>query len=96
MIAGLIVAGLASFAAGFVLRIGAFALFALIISVLCFVIIHEKGTIIASLISVAVLFATMQIAYTIGVLASSPMRRGSLRRRVDPPRDKTGGSTRRR
>jgi hypothetical protein len=99
MIAGLIFAALVSFAAGFILHVGAFSIFALITSVLYLTMVYESTAVFASLASTAALFVTMQIAYVIGVLAPFPVpRKGERprfgfakpRRRIDSPRNKSG------
>lgn len=98
MMMGLILAGLVSFAAGLVLQVGAFAVFALITSMAYLALIYDGSAIFASFASAAALFIIMQIAYVIGVLVPFPIvrpteRRGLgflKRRRVDPPRNKSG------
>jgi len=81
MLAALAVAGLIAFASGFVLRIGAFAIFALMTAALYFcLLIHQNHGIPAAL-GFAVLFAAvMQVCYAIGVLFPSLMSRTTGRR----------------
>jgi hypothetical protein len=99
MIAGLIFAGLVSFAAGFILHVGAFSIFALITSMLYLALVYESTAVFASLASTATLFVIMQIAYVIGVLVPfSAPRKGErlrfgfpkLRGRIDSARNKSG------
>ncbi|MBP1862036.1 hypothetical protein [Rhizobium herbae] len=99
MIAGLIIAGLVSFVAGFILHVGAFSIFALITNMLYLALIYESTTVFASLASTAALFVIMQIAYVIGVLVPFPSpskdeRTGfsfpKMRRRIGSLRNKSG------
>lgn len=82
MTVGLIIAGLVSFAAGFVLHVGAFLIFALITAMLYLALIYQSGALMASLASATALFAIMQIAYVAGVLTPLPLAGKASGRRI--------------
>jgi hypothetical protein len=69
MLAGLVIAGVIASAAGLVLRIGAFAIFALMTGVLYFgLLLHQNHTLPSALGAVLLLLVVMQVCYAIGVL----------------------------
>lgn len=78
-------AGLVSFAAAFFFRIGAFFLFAVLVSLIYLALTYKSGSPFASLAPVLGLFVVMQVAYVVGVLLPCP----KLRHRIDCLR-KTG------
>lgn len=82
MTVGLIIAGLVSFAAGFVLHVGAFSIFALITTMLYLALIYQGGAVVASFASAFALFVIMQIAYVVGVLIPLPLARKASGRRI--------------
>ncbi|MFT2210261.1 hypothetical protein ACLJYM_00050 [Rhizobium giardinii] len=92
MTVGLIIAGLVSFAAGFVLHVGAFLVFALITAMLYLLLIYQSGAVSAALASAAALFVIMQIAYVIGVLTPLPIVRKASGRRIAFPKSRVDSS----
>lgn len=97
MFFALILAGLVSFAAGFVLRVGAFSIFAVLVSVVYLALTYQSGSLIASLAPVLGLFVVMQLAYLAGVLLPLPVAHRvsswqlpfpKLQRRIDSVRKK--------
>jgi hypothetical protein len=88
MTVGLIIAGLVSFAAGFVLHVGAFLVFASITAMLYLVLIYQSGAVSTALASAAALFVIMQIAYVIGVLTPLPIVRKASGRRIAFPKSR--------
>lgn len=89
MTVGMIIAGLVSFAAGFVLHVGAFLIFALITVMLYLLLVSQSGAVSASLASAAALFVIMQIAYVIGVLTPLPIVRKASGRRIAFPKTRS-------
>lgn len=75
MIVELILAGLVSFVAGSVLHVGAFLLFAGLVSLVTFGLHSLSGSFGASLGAAAVLFPVMQVCYLVGVLLPLPVAR---------------------
>lgn len=84
MLAALAVAGFIAFVSGFVLRIGAFAVFALMSGVLYLgLLLHQDYAFFAALGLAVLLVVVMQVCYAIGVLLPSLIFRGaSVRRRL--------------
>jgi hypothetical protein len=75
MMGGLVIAGLISFAAGFVLRVAAFAIFSLATCGLYLaVLLHNGDAFWRSLVAAAVLLFVMQIGYVLGILAPALAR----------------------
>ena len=98
-------AAIIALVAGFVLRVGAFAVFALMSCVFYAVLlVYQGGAIGVSLASVLVLLVILQAGYAIGVLMPFLLRRtvewlstghSKATGRPFAPRDKTRGQTRR-
>lgn len=98
-------AAIIAFVAGFVLRVGAFAVFALMTCVFyAALLVYEGEAIGVSLVSVLALLVILQAGYAIGVLVPFLLRRTAGRLNSGPsktpgrpfaPRDKTRGETRR-
>lgn len=86
MVVALILAGFVSFAAAFVLRIGAFFIFAVVVSLIYCVLTYQSGSPFVSLVPVVGLFVVMQLAYVAGVLLPFP----KLQQRIDSFRKKDG------
>jgi hypothetical protein len=85
MLAGLVIAGVVASAAGLVLRIGAFAIFALMTGALYFgLLLHQNHSLLACLGSVLLLLVAMQVCYAIGVLLSPQIFRTTGHRRRVP------------
>jgi hypothetical protein len=72
MIVALILASLVSFAAASILRIGAFFIFAVLVSLIYLLLTYQYGSPFASLVPVLELFVVMQLAYVAGVLLPCP------------------------
>lgn len=104
MTTALVVAAIIALIAGFVLRVGAFAVFALMTCVFyAALLLYEGEAIGASIASVFVLLVVLQAGYAIGVLVPFLLRRAverlsaSLSKtpgRPFAPRDKTRRETR--
>ncbi|WP_426130712.1 hypothetical protein [Pararhizobium sp. PWRC1-1] len=86
MIVALVLAGLVSFAAALILRIGAFYIFAVLVSLIYLMLTYQSGSPFASLAPVLELFLVMQFAYVAGVLLPCP----KLQQCIDSCRKKGG------
>jgi len=76
MIVALILAGLVSFAAGSVLHVGAFVIFAAVVSLIAFAVGYTQAW------AALALFFGMQLCYLFGVLMPLPAGRQVLSRRL--------------
>jgi hypothetical protein len=101
MLPTLAVAGFIAFASGFALRVGAFAIFALITGALYFgLLLYQDHALIAAIGLVLLLFVVMQVCYAIGVLLPSLFfrtighRRRLPHRRVEPQESSSSSNTR--
>jgi hypothetical protein len=76
MIAGFVAAAFVAFFSGFVLRMGAFTIFALILSILnLLLLLYTNHGIIGSLVRGAALLLVLETGYVVGVIVPPLIRR---------------------